>query len=378
MTLVDRSLTHLVRHIGKTDALAIHRVLARTVSTLAPFLADHGIDCDAMPNGLLTVSNGPEQDRRIAEEMETLVTLGIDGVRYLDRAAIQEEIHSETLRCAIEDDACTLVDPAKLVRGLKRLAKDLGVQVFERSPATRVEEKDEGVQVTTAGGQVRADRGVLCLNAYSRNFPQLRPYVLNFYAYIILTEPLSDEQWGRIGWNKRQGVEDRRTFLHFPRPTADGRILWGGLHTPLRSDGPHSRYDGNEGVFAELEHSFRWTFPQLEELGFTHRWGGPLGITRRFLPAVGWLDGHRLAFGFGYNGHGVGPSRLAGEILRDLLLERHTELTDLFFVRRKPLPWPGGRLRDRVLTTAMDAMYRADKAQRREPLPLRLVDRLVG
>ena len=62
-----------------------------------------------------------------------------------------------------------------------------------------------------------------------------------------------------------------------------------------------------ERIFARLEETFRWTFPQLHDVSFEHRWGGPIAVLARFIPASGWLEGHRIAYGFGYNGQVPGP-----------------------------------------------------------------------
>ena len=48
------------------------------------------------------------------------------------------------------------------------------------------------------------------------------------FAYIIVTEKLSDEQRASIGWAGREGIEDGRNFMHFYRLTPDGRLLVGG------------------------------------------------------------------------------------------------------------------------------------------------------
>lgn len=380
MPLVHRSLTDLARTIGDDDARTLHRASAGAVHSLRRFVETEGIDCDLMPNGMLVVSNGPEQDERIDEELRTAARLGVDGMTRLDRAAVQAEIHSETLRCGIAEEACVLVNPAKLVRGLRALAVKLGVDVYEGTAVTALEQGTGGVTIRTGSGTVRADRALLAANGYSTGFPELKRFLLPFYSYIILTRRLRPEEWEKIGWKKRQGVEDRRSFLHYPRPTIDGRILWGGRDAAYHPDGPKAEYDRDARIFRRLEETFRWTFPQLDNMIFEYQWGGPIAVTARFMPASGWLDGKRVAYGFGYNGHGVGGSHLNGEVLRDLLLDRKSELTELAIVKKKPIGFPPGLIRDPMVRSSVRALQRCDDESKpaREPFILRALNRLSG
>jgi glycine/D-amino acid oxidase-like deaminating enzyme len=379
-SLVQRSLAELARALGDEDARALHRAAVAAVWSLRDFVEAEGIDCDLMPNGALVVSSGPEQNERIAAEVRTAERLGVGGLTYLDRATVQAEIHSETFRCGLADEACVLVDPAKLVRGLRDVAVRLGVAVYEGTPVAALRQAPGGVAVDTPGGRVRAERALLAANAYSTGFAELRRYVLPFYSYIVLTRRLTDAEWARVGWERRQGVEDRRTFLHYPRPTIDGRILWGGRDAAYHPDGPRPDYDRDARIFARLEETFRWTFPQLRDVSFEHRWGGPIAVMARFIPASGWLEGHRVAYGFGYNGHGVAVSHLNGQVLRDLLLDRRTDLTELAIVRRKPIAFPPAPVRDPLVRAAVRALQRCDDEGRpaREPFLLRALNRLFG
>jgi glycine/D-amino acid oxidase-like deaminating enzyme len=379
MPLVHRSLTDLARTVGDDDARALHQASVAAVHSLRAFVETEGIDCDLMPNGMLVVSNGPEQDARIEDELATAARLGVGGMTRLDRAAVQAEIHSETLRCGLAEDACLLVNPAKLVRGLRAMAVRLGVEIFEGTPVAAVEQGN-GVTIKTSGGTVSAERALLAANGYSTGFPELRRFLLPFYSYIILTRRLKPEEWDKIGWKKRQGVEDRRSFLHYPRPTIDGRILWGGRDAGYHPDGPKPEYDRDARIFKRLEETFRWTFPQLGDMIFEYQWGGPIAVTARFIPASGWLDGRRIAYGFGYNGHGVAGSHLNGQILRDLMLDRKSELTELALVKRKPIAFPPALIRDPLVRSSVRALQRCDDESKpaREPLILRALNRFSG
>jgi len=93
---------------------------------------------------------------------------------------------------------------------------------------------------------------------------------------------LKAEEWDKIGWKKRQGVEDRRSFLHYPRPTIDGRILT-GFH--FRTADVHGAWIGKktaQRVVLELK----------EKLGTmdepTPIAGKPHAVARDALVELGW------------------------------------------------------------------------------------------
>ena len=197
----------------------------------------------------------------------------------------------------------------------------------------------------------------------------------------MLTEPLTAEQWESIGWKGRQGIEDRLGGLHYYRPTADGRIAWGGDAFPYHFGnrmGP--QYDRDETVFARLRASFFRTFPTLSGVKFTHAWGGPVGITVRFVPTFGTVEGGRIHYGIGYSGHGVAPTYVGGEILRDLALGRSTERSNLCLVKKEAVAFPPEPLRYLAVTAALKHLDRQDSSDTvvKPPFLMRLVQKLEG
>ena len=382
MTLVHRTLTHLARYVGDNEARKIYLAAEKSVQHINEVIERESIDCDLQPNGLLTLSNSPAQDRIIQEEFETAQRLGVKGIRLLTREEAQKRIYSERIRCAIHEEACSLINPARLVRGLKRVVERLGARVYEGTTVHAWDEQLHAVRLHTPQGSVRGEQALLAPNAYGTEWKETRPYVLPFYSYICLTEPLSAAQWDNVGWQSREGAEDRRSFLHYFRPTVDGRILWGGRDATFHPDGPDPRYDQDEHVFSRMRETFEWFFPQLREVRFEHRWGGPIGVTGNFLPALGWLDPRkrRALFAFGYNGHGVAISHLAAHAIADTFQHQGSEWTDLAFVDRRPLDLGPPFVRNPLVRLTVRAQLRADDAERepRDPWILRILNRLTG
>jgi glycine/D-amino acid oxidase-like deaminating enzyme len=378
MTLIHRGLKVLAETVGDEQAKALHLAAEEAIHGIGRVCEAEGIDAHLQPNGLLTVSNTPLQDDILRNEVETAQRLGLSGFEFLEQGEIRAAVHSETFRCAVREQACTLLNPARLVRGLKQAVIRAGGRVFEQTPMDRLDETADGVRVATPKGEIKAQRALLAANAYSSGIPSLRRYVLPFYSYILLTEPLSDEQWSRVGWEGREGMEDRRTFLHYMRPTVDGRMMWAGRDAPYRPNGPDPKYDRDERVFKRLEETFAWTFPQLDDAKFEYRWGGPIGITASFMPSAGWLEGKRVAYAFGFAGHGVAITNMVAMAMRDLLLERDTDRTRLAVIGQKPVNLGPRLLRDPVVRLGAAYELRQDDAGRARQVPflMRLLQRI--
>ena len=365
MTMVGRNVHQLTKMVGKRQAKATYHAMHDAIGEIESFAAAEGIEADIWHSGNLTVSNGPEQDERIRQDVAAAELLGLP-FDALDAGQVQDLVQSDTFRIGHFEDQCLVLDPAALARGLADAARRRGVKIREFTPVDEITTVGSAgaqrVEARTPFGTVHADRGVIATNAYAQSIPELRRFIFTIYAYIVLTQPLTEEQWKRVGWERRCGIEDKRIMVHFSRPTADGRILWGGRDAPFMPDGPNPRHDRNQKLFDRLEETFRWTFPELNDVPVDRGWGGPVCGTLDCIASVRWMKGERILYALGYAGHGVGPSRLVGKIVSDMLLTSGTDLTDLPFVAKRPIPLPPGRtLRKLMLDTSHKVLIGVDE-----------------
>jgi len=175
-----------------------------------------------------------------------------------------------------------------LAWGLAAAGERLGVRIFERTPATALDSDADGVTVRTPDGVLRAGQVALATSAFPALVRRLRPYVVPVYDYVLMTEPLSAAQRAGIGWRHRQGIGDSGNQFHYYRLTADDRILWGGYDAIYHfGRGIRAAYDQRPATFATLAAHFFATFPQLEGIGFSHRWGGVIDTCSRFCAFFG-------------------------------------------------------------------------------------------
>ncbi|MGQ9573013.1 MAG: NAD(P)/FAD-dependent oxidoreductase [Dehalococcoidia bacterium] len=343
MTLMGLSLSLTVRRFGKEKTRQAHELMVRAVRHLGE-LVEKGIDCDYEKNGLLTVATNPAQVKRLQGEIRLAHELGVEGVRWLDAGELREEVNSPLYLGAREEEECALVNPAKLAWGMKNLAEGAGAEIYEQTPVEAAHLKPR-IRLETPRGSVAADKVVFATNAFTQRFPQLHSKAFPIFTYIVLTEPLTKEQLRPIGWGHRQGIEDARNLIHYYRLTADNRLLMGGEDV-MYYYGGRVGFDQHQPTFNLLERTIVEIFPSLANARITHRWGGPVSVPIDFFPTMGYLGGdRRVIYSLGCVGHGVALTNMAGQILRDLVQEQDTELTDLFFVNRRVIPLPPEPLR---------------------------------
>jgi glycine/D-amino acid oxidase-like deaminating enzyme len=374
------SLTHglangLARFAGEMETL--ERLSMENFEAMKADLARHGIDCDWEETGDLSVAVAPHEEAWLEEGAELMRRYGHDA-EVLDAAATRAEVNSPTYRGAIwTRSGAALVDPGKLAAGLRGAAVRAGVRVYEHTRAGSLEPRADGVTVIAPQGRVHARRVLLATSAFPPLLRAIRHYVVPVYDYALMTEPLGPERAAAIGWQNRQGIGDMGNQFHYYRRTADDRILFGGYDAVYRFRGPVGpRYDTDESTFGTLSQHFFHTFPQLEGLRFTHRWGGAIDTCSRFSVFFGTAHSGRVSYAVGYTGLGVVATRFGARVALDLLDGRDTEATRLRYVRRKPVPFPPEPLRSAVIQLTRNRLAAADLAQGRRGLWLRTLDRL--
>jgi glycine/D-amino acid oxidase-like deaminating enzyme len=322
-------------------ARAAQIYMEKAVDYLHNFITGHGIDCDYEQSGYLLVGTSDAQVKRVEHDFRILEKWGLGGVERWDRQRLAAEFNTDFYKLGWFEPRCGILNPAKLARGLKQVAESVGVTIYEQSPVTGFSKKRSGeFVVQTAGGAVQADHLVIATNAYSILFPELRRLQKPAFTHIVLTEPLTAAQIESIGWGCRAGVEDARDLIHYYRLTRDNRIAMGGGDVSV-GYGADLDKDLNEKVFRHLEDHITEVFPQLEGVGITHRWGGPVSVTLDMAPVVGYLGQDKKAlFSMGCIGHGVSMTTTNGRAIAELVCGRQTERTELFFIGRRTVPWP--------------------------------------
>ena len=217
-----------------------------------------------------------------------------------------------------------IVQPTLLARGLRRVALEKGVRIYERTPMVELD-REEGV-VRTPSGRVDADAVVLAVNAWPTKIPELARAVVAVSSDIVATAPMP-EKLKESGWTGGEAISDCRMLVHYYRPTKDGRVAFGRGGGRLAFGGRvNSNFDYNGRQTRDLEEELVTLVPAAKDVPITHAWGGPIDRTTDGLPIAGALPGRaHIVYATGFSGNGVAPSLTLAKMVASSALRRDDE-----------------------------------------------------
>jgi glycine/D-amino acid oxidase-like deaminating enzyme len=365
---------------SRSGALALHQAMRATVDEVLAVAEAEGIDARAHKGGTISLARTRSQLSRARDDVATARAWGRgeDDVRLLEAAEARARLAATDVLGASFTPDCAAVNPARLVRGLARAVERLGGRIHEHTRVSEIQPH----RAVTRHGVVRADVVVRATEGYTVSLDGMRRDVAPVYSLVVATEPLPDTVWQQIGLHDRETFTDHRNLIIYGQRTADGRLVFGGRGAPYHFGSRiKPGYDRETRVFAMLRETLVSMFPVLSATRFTHAWGGALGVPRDWVASVGLDRGTGVGWAGGYVGDGVGTTNLAGRTLRDLVLERDTELTTLPWVGHRSPRWEPEPLRWLGVNAGLRAMTFADAEERlthRPSLVARAVAPLVG
>ncbi|MBA4205866.1 NAD(P)/FAD-dependent oxidoreductase [Pannonibacter phragmitetus] len=343
-TSVMHGLINAARVFPK-DLAALERMGKDNLDGWRKTIEDYGIDADLEWTGEMTVAVDKRHLAEIDEEYALASAHGHTVVK-LNREETQAEVNSPLYQGAMwSRERSGTVHPAKLAWGLRRVALELGVRIYEHTPMTGVEDNGGTLTILTHDGRIKAPRVLFATNAWAAGHPHIRRRIVAVRDRVLATEPLTDEQLSRLGWKHRQGVYDTRTQLNYTRLTLDNRIIFGGRVGYYFNDQTDPEADRRIGTYDQLAGYFFKTFPQLEDVRFTHAWSGPIDLSMRLAVHFQRYYGGKGVWAGGYSGFGVTTTRFGAGIGLDILDGHEGPDLDLDFARTLPRPIPPEPLR---------------------------------
>jgi glycine/D-amino acid oxidase-like deaminating enzyme len=315
----------LIHVCGVEEGLRLAHAAANAVAEIGTFCDQHGIDAHYRRHGWLRTATTPLHEQSLEESVRLCERHGLHVFQRLSPEELEARTGSPGNVYGLLEPGAATVQPALLARGLRRVAIDKGVRIFERTPVLHID-PGQPPTIRTPRAAVVADKIILAINAWGATLPDLRRAIIALSSDIVATAPIP-ERLAEIGWTGGECITDARLTVHYSQTTHDGRIVFGRGSGALaylgRITNTFNQHRSRAGVVTRGLHRI---YPMLQDVPITHHWAGAVDRSRTNTLVFGRLDGQpHILYGVGYSGTGVAPSLIGGRILASTALDRIDE-----------------------------------------------------
>ncbi len=323
--------------IGFEEAKQVWNMTIEALDLVRERVKRFDIKCD-LTDGFLGVSVNEKKGKNLRNWFDSMAKkyqYGSDA-KWIEPAYLKDWITSPRYFNGYYDKRGGHIHPLNYCLGLAKGAASLGVQIFQHSAVTSMQQ-GETVILNTSQSKVTAKFVVLAGNMYLPDIsPQLAPKIakriMPVGTYIIGTEPIDAKLATKL-IPKNTAVCDTNFVLDYFRFSADYRMIYGG-RVSYSAMTPHNLTQSMRVRMVE-------TFPQLKNTKVEYTWGGFVDISMNRAPDFGRVADN-VYYLQGFSGHGVALTGLAGKLVAEAI-SGHAERLDVF-AKIKHHDFPGGKL----------------------------------
>lgn len=262
------------------------RLARHAIDSLEEQVVKHGIDCDWSKDGKYHAAVSPQGVRDVLKPFAKELDALNEPFEWVDGSTLSSKLGTEHFSAAIYTPGGALMNPAALTRGLADSLPD-NVTLYENSPVIEAT-FENGVQLKTQNGSVRAAKMILAANGFSEQFGFFQRKFLHMSAQGSLTRPLTKAERDAYGVEKPWGLTPANAFVGITmRYTNDHRIL---IRHGINYC-PGQRVSEAERQAAAKRHKqlFDARFPMLPEVEMEHSWSGIVCLSQNNAPGFGQL-----------------------------------------------------------------------------------------
>ena len=241
---------------------------------------------------------------------------------WIDKADLDKRLGTSHFSAAVHTPGCKLLNPAALVRGLADNLPD-NVTLYENSPVLSLE-TGSAISITTAQGQVRAKKLMLCVNGFADRFGFYRGKLLNFAANASLSRRLTEQEHAELGCEDNWGLTPANAFAGITmRFTQDHRLL---IRQNIYFNPSMRESQAYQGQIKQSHKKlFDQRFPMLPNVEMEYTWTGFICLSENGSPGFGKLASNVYS-AVCQNAVGVTKGTIGGLLAADMACGEDNEL----------------------------------------------------
>ena len=319
------------KKLGLKHAKELWSLGLEAVEDVKNLIKENEIDCHLV-NGVMSTACFEKDIDEYKFEIEHMAkNYDFEGYQFFNKEKIREEINSKMYLAGLLNSGSYHLNPLKLTLGLAKVAQKNKVKIFENTPIEKIREEGDRVQVISKKGLIRANQVVVACNGYLDSIlGSKKNKFMPINNYVVATEPLGEKRARQIIKNN-YAVCDTRFIIDYYRFSEDWRMIFGGGETFT------SNFVKNATSFVSKR--MIKVFPQLQNVKIDYSWGGTLAITVNRLPHFGTLMNNKVSYAFGYSGHGLALSVLAGKLIGENIHGDHERFKFFSDINHMSIPF---------------------------------------
>ena len=225
----------LKKCFGEAHAKWLVQQSENAVHAISQFAKEHNIACDLRVDGCYITASNDAQQGVLAPCLNALDDVSLNQWKAVNKEQLKHT-GSDQNQSAVYSSHAGSVQPAKLVRGLRRVAIEMGVVVSEFTRYVSYDKKNaqqDGticVRYSDNNKSIKALKTEKLLFAVNAWLPELMPKfsrnVVLVSSDMVITKPMA-KRLESLHLNHGAAIIDSRIFVNYYRTTPDGRLMLG-------------------------------------------------------------------------------------------------------------------------------------------------------
>jgi glycine/D-amino acid oxidase-like deaminating enzyme/nitrite reductase/ring-hydroxylating ferredoxin subunit len=250
------------------------------------------------------------------------------------RAGVQAELCDGVAGLAFDTGTCVRYrnqaqfHPVQYLVGLAGCLTRDGAAIYARTPASRIEQADQGQRITTPHGSILASVVVVATNTPFNNRVVMHTKQAGYRTYVIGALVPKGSVPRILLWDTGDPYYYVRLHSQWHRPNHDLLVVGGADHKVGQDVHP-------EHCFAELEQWTRTRYPMVQSVEY--QWSGEVMEPADGMAYLGRnpLDSDNVYIITGDSGNGMTHTTIGAMIIRDMVMHRANPWIALYDPARK-------------------------------------------
>ena len=167
----------------------IYQTTHAGIQTIEEIIARHNLPVTYRKDGTVTVYTDAQRAEAAHAEVEYYQSIGIPE-QFWNSAALAKKLRLQGVHGAVFDPNSGQINGAQLVRGLRPVLLERGVEIYEGTPVLKIRE-GQTITLTTPNGEIRAKAIVIATNGYTGKLGYFREALFPLHSHVFATAPLT-------------------------------------------------------------------------------------------------------------------------------------------------------------------------------------------